>query len=170
MYFGTRCQLRTPNQTLTPHSDRRTCAISSVATPGRRIDADCPRTNVAGDQTSRSSLQVEPSVAPASQIRAAPRPGPSPVFRYSSRDFLVCGSSAFTTAALAGLTYRIYRFSRCADSRVKCRDLPPYRCATLSWLCFCPEFLEFETGGAPSNMSEDQGGLSIPNAGCQVSE
>jgi hypothetical protein len=60
---------------------------------------------------------------------------------------------------------------RCADSRVKCRDVPPYRCATLSWLCLCPEFLEFiETGGAPSNMSEDQGGWSIPNAGCQVSE
>ena len=170
-YFGTRCQLRTPNQTLTPHSDRRTCAISSVATPARRIDADCPRTNVAGDPTIRSSPQLDPSVAPASQIRSAPRLEPSPVFRYSSRDFLVCGSSAFTTAALAGLTYRIYRFLRCADSRVKCRDVPPYRCATLSWLCFCPEFLEFiETGGAPSNMSEDQGGLSIPNAGCQMSE
>ena len=58
MYFGTRCQLRTPNQTLTPHSDRRTCAISSVATPARRIDADCPRTNVAGDPTIRSSPQL----------------------------------------------------------------------------------------------------------------
>lgn len=141
-YFGTRCQLRAPNQTLTPHSDRRTCAISSVATPARRIDADCPRTNVAGDPTIRSSPQLDPSVAPASQIRSAPRLEPSPVFRYSSRDFLVCGSSAFTTAALAGFTYRIYRFLRCADSRVKCRDVPPYRCATLAWLCGISKRLE----------------------------
>ena len=149
MYFGTRCQLRTPNQTLTPHSDRRTCAISSVATPGRRIDADCPRTNVAGAPTIRSYPRLDPSVAPASQIRSAPRLEPSPVFRYSSRDFLVCGSSAFTTAALAGFTHRIYRFLRCADSRVKCRDVSPYRCAPLSWLCFCPDSLSSsKQGGA----------------------
>jgi len=32
---------------------------------------------------------------------------------------------------------------------------------------FLSGFLEFiETGGASSNMSDDQGGLSIPNAGC----
>src|SRR5580692_470152 len=146
-YFGTRCQLRTPNQTLTPHSDRRTCPISSVATPARRIDADCPRTNVAGDPTIRSSPQLDPSVAPASQIRSAPRLEPSRVFRYSSRDFLVCGSSAFTTAALAGFTHRIYRFLRCADSRVKCRDVSPYRCAPLSWLCFCPDSLSSSKQG-----------------------
>src|SRR3984957_17810409 len=148
MYFGTRCQLRTPNQPLTPHWDRRTCAISSVATPARRIDADCPRTNVAGDPMIRSSPQLDPSVAPASQIRSAPSLEPSPVFRYSSRDFHVCRLSAFTTAALAGFTHRTYRFLRCAHLASSVRNVPPYRCATLSWLCFCPEFLEFIATGA----------------------
>jgi hypothetical protein len=45
--------------------------------------------------------------------------------------------------------------------------VPHCCCATLSGLYFSAEFLEFiETGGASSNMSDDQGGLSIPNAGC----
>jgi hypothetical protein len=109
MYFGTRCQLRTPNQTLTPHSDRRTCAISSVATPGRRIDADCPRTNVAGDPTIRSSPQLDPSVAPASQIRSAQRHEPSQVFRCSTQDFLGCGS--FALGAVRRLDFHTKKLS-----------------------------------------------------------
>jgi len=109
MYFGTRGQLRTPNQTLTPHSDRRTCAISSVATPARRIDADCPRTNVEGDPTIRSSLQSVPSVAPASQIRSAQRHEPSQVFRCSTRDFLGCGS--FVLSAVRWLDFHTKKVS-----------------------------------------------------------
>ena len=109
MYFGTRGQLRTPNQTLTPHSDRRTCAISSVATPARRIDADCPRTNVAGDPTIRSSPQLDPSVAPASQIRSAQRHEPSQVFRCSTQDFLGCGS--FALGAVRRLDFHTKKLS-----------------------------------------------------------
>jgi hypothetical protein len=66
-------------QTLTPHSDRRTRAISSAATPARSIDADCPRTNVAGGPTIRSYPRSHPSVEPASQTQSAQRVEPSAI-------------------------------------------------------------------------------------------
>jgi hypothetical protein len=86
----------------------RTCAISSVATPARSIDADCPRTNVAVDPTIRSYPRSDPGVAPASQIPSALRLEPSAIFHYSNRDFLSCGSLGFSAWRWLDLQ-RIYR-------------------------------------------------------------
>jgi len=118
-------------QTLTPHSDRRKCAISSAATPARSIDADCPRANVAGGPTIRSFPQLDPSVAPASQIQSAQWLEPSAIFHCSSQDFLVCGSFAFSAGGLIYIQ-RIYRLILWdTKSRLKCVYLRPT--LTMSW-------------------------------------
>ena len=100
----------------------------------------------------------------------ASRPGPSPLFRYSSRGFLV-GASQLVSEKRAldegqKLIEMIFPGVPAIASSVGARHS-----ATLSWLVGSAQLLEFiETGGTLPHMSEGQGGLGIPEAGRQLSE